>query len=140
MSIDNLLQVCSNRTATLLIIVTQAIQATIVTADGSIVTASNEENPDLFWGIRGGGCNFGICTEFVFRLHDQRRSVYSGIITFPGTRLHDIVDVIKSWWENGPTENEAIFHTLASGLEPGSKVWDGLVLFLFGSSLHDFNF
>jgi FAD/FMN-containing dehydrogenase len=54
------------------------LAATIVTANGDIVRASADENADLFWGIRGGGGNFGIATEFVYRLHPFNPTVYGG--------------------------------------------------------------
>jgi FAD/FMN-containing dehydrogenase len=56
------------------------ISAEVVTAEGRLVTASETENPDLFWGIRGGGGNFGIVTAFEFKCAEIGREVYSGLI------------------------------------------------------------
>ena len=56
------------------------LSADVVTADGRLLTASAEENPDLFWGIRGGGGNFGIATSFEFKCAEIGTEVYSGVI------------------------------------------------------------
>ncbi len=56
------------------------ISAEVVTADGQVVTASAKENPDLFWGIRGGGGNFGIVTSLEFKCAEIGTEVYSGLI------------------------------------------------------------
>ncbi len=56
------------------------LSAEVVTANGELVTASSEENQDLFWGIRGGGGNFGIVTSFVFQCGEIGTEVYSGMI------------------------------------------------------------
>ena len=55
----------------------------IVTADGKVLQASRSENEDLFWAMRGGGGNFGVVTEFVFRLHEVGPQVTAGIIAWP---------------------------------------------------------
>ena len=59
------------------------ISAHVVTADGKTVKASESENPDLFWGLRGGGGNFGIVTNFEFKLHSVGPDVLTGLIVFP---------------------------------------------------------
>jgi FAD/FMN-containing dehydrogenase len=58
------------------------LAANVVTASGDVVHASEAENPDLFWGLRGGGGNFGIATEFVYQLHPFDPMVYGGTLVY----------------------------------------------------------
>jgi FAD/FMN-containing dehydrogenase len=68
----------------------------LVTADGELVTASEDENPDLFWGVRGGGGNFGIVTSFEYRLHPVGPIVLAGPIFHP---LDDAPEVLRFYRE-----------------------------------------
>jgi FAD/FMN-containing dehydrogenase len=70
------------------------ISAEVVLADSSVVRASEEEHADLFWAIRGGGGNFGIVTEFEFRLHPLGPTALAGLLMFPIERAPD---VIRRW-------------------------------------------
>jgi FAD/FMN-containing dehydrogenase len=63
----------------------------VVTADGALRQASADENPDLFWGVRGGGGNFGVVTSFEFQLHPMQRSVLAGPIFYPIERARDVL-------------------------------------------------
>jgi len=102
----------------------------VVLADGSVSTASETENPDLFFGIRGGGSNFGVCTEFVLKLYPQRRSVFSGIAVFAPNDLEKLTSVMGEWWSKGPSEKEGIFHILTRG--PDGHVAVFFFTWLFG--------
>ncbi|MCG3114645.1 MAG: FAD-binding oxidoreductase [Candidatus Manganitrophus sp. SA1] len=67
------------------------ISAEVVTADGQRVRASKEENPDLFWALRGGGGNFGIVSLFEFQLHPVGPKVLSGLIVFPFDQAKEVL-------------------------------------------------
>jgi hypothetical protein len=71
--------------------------AQIVTADGTIRRISAEEEPDLFWAIRGGGGNFGVATEFEYQLHPFDRNVLSGSIVWPVAQLRDVLEFYAEW-------------------------------------------
>ncbi|MFI5047302.1 MAG: FAD-binding oxidoreductase, partial [Acidimicrobiia bacterium] len=84
------------------------LEAEVVAADGRIVTASETENPDLFWAIRGGGGNFGIVTRFTFQLHDVSL-VLGGMLIFPAPAGVEVVRAWRDWMTGAPDElNSAI--------------------------------
>ena len=102
-------------------------QATIVTADGTTLTLSDTENAELFWGIRGGGSNFGVCTEFVLRLHPQHPTAFSGVVIYPTEVLGELMTVLTKWWEN-VKKNEAMHQILGRNpLSGSSKVGDNIL-------------
>ena len=80
------------------------ISAEVVLADGSVVRASEDEHPDLFWGIRGGGGNFGIVTEFEFRLHPLGPMVLAGIAMFPIERAPEVVRRWRDFADAAPDD------------------------------------
>jgi hypothetical protein len=81
------------------------LSAEVVTADAEVVTASPDENPDLFWAIRGGGGNFGIVTEYELQLHDVGM-VLGGVIALPATR--EAVRGYLDWAMKAPDEMTTI--------------------------------
>ncbi|ESK91154.1 fad binding domain-containing protein [Moniliophthora roreri MCA 2997] len=86
------------------------VEVVVVLSDGTAVTASDNENSELFWAVRGGGCNFGICAEFVFRLHAQRRTVFAGNLVFDAEKVEDLMKVIREWYSKA-SEKEVAFLT-----------------------------
>jgi hypothetical protein len=90
----------------------------MVGANGEFIRASEDENPDLFWGVRGGGGNFGIVTSFEFRLHPMRRTVLGGQIMYPISRAREVLDVFNDY---GPTSPDPLQMDCAIVLPPGNQ-------------------
>jgi FAD/FMN-containing dehydrogenase len=76
----------------------------IVTADGKLRRASAAENPDLFWGVRGGGGNFGVVTNFEFGLHEMQRQVVGGDVVFPIEQLRDVLSMYADYVTTAPDD------------------------------------
>ena len=94
------------------------IEAELVTADGSVVKASADENPDLFWAIRGGGGNFGIVTTFTFELHEVGPEVAFAATFYP---LEDAGEIMRGWRdyvESAPDEVTSVCVTLTFPANP----------------------
>jgi len=107
------------------------VQATVVTARGEILIVSATENADLFWGIRGAGCNFGVVTEFVLQLHPQRRTVFGGIIAYPPPLISAAVSAAVNLWEAGISEKQTLFYGQTA--DPAGNPLALFVLFYNGS-------
>jgi FAD/FMN-containing dehydrogenase len=80
------------------------IRAEVVTADGRKVVASDDENADLFWGLRGGGGNFGIVTAFHFRLHPIGPLLLGGLLMYPAQMAGDLVRFYRDFMLGAPDE------------------------------------
>ena len=98
------------------------VQFTIVTSDGVFRTVNAYKNSDLFWAIRGGGCNFGVVCEFVYRLHEQSPTVYSGILIYPPPLVDAVVAVTSEWWKGNPGPKTSLLQVISRGPPPDYSV------------------
>src|SRR5689334_9749446 len=80
------------------------VSVEIVTADGKVRRASQEENADLFWGIRGGGGNFGVATKLEYRLHPLSPQAIGGGIEWSSTDAPAVIDFYRETTAHGPRE------------------------------------
>jgi FAD/FMN-containing dehydrogenase len=87
------------------------LSADLVLADGRAVTASHQENADLFWAVRGGGGNFGVATSFEYQLHPVGPTVTGGVIAYPIDQARDVLKFFRDRTASLPDE-----HTLFGGL------------------------
>ncbi len=76
----------------------------IITADGKFRRASADENPELYWGLRGGGGNFGVATSFEFQLHPMDRNVISGSFVFPISEARNVMNFFGEYADSAPDE------------------------------------
>lgn len=80
------------------------VSVDVVTADGEVLRADENENPDLFWALRGGGGNFGIVTGFEFRLHPLGPDVLSGLIVHPFSDAPALLEEYRDFAARAPDE------------------------------------
>ena len=84
------------------------LAAQIVTVDGRVLRVAPDENQDLFWGIRGGGGNFGVATEFEFQLHPLGTTVWGGVALYKPERGRDLMRVYRDVTRDMPDDVNTI--------------------------------
>jgi FAD/FMN-containing dehydrogenase len=102
------------------------VGADIVTADGRLLHTSETENPDLLWGLRGGGGNFGIVTQFELALHPLGPTVFAGPAFYPAEAAEPLLKAFRAWSEDAPDEITALVNlTTAPPLPAIPAEWHG---------------
>jgi FAD/FMN-containing dehydrogenase len=100
--------------------------ADVVTAAGQVIHASETENADLLWGLRGGGGNFGIVTQFEFELHPVGPIVYAGPIFYPADDAAALLRLFREWAPGVPDDVTALMNlTTAPPLPVIPEEWHG---------------
>lgn len=79
------------------------VEAKLVTADGQVVTASEKENPELFWALHGGGGNFGVATSFTFQLHPLA-AVTAALLVWPGAKGAEVLPAFRDFFDSAGDE------------------------------------
>jgi len=80
------------------------LSAEVVTADGRVLTASADENGDLFWGLRGGGGNLGVVTSFEYELHEVGPTITGGLVAYPFDAAPDVLRFAREYASGLPDE------------------------------------
>ncbi|MEU9475767.1 FAD-dependent oxidoreductase [Streptomyces sp. NPDC048191] len=105
-------------------------QATVITADGTQVTANASSHSDLFWALRGAGNgNFGVVTELQFRTHPAPQAV-TAYMTWPWAKA---AAVLKAWQEWGPSQPDEIWSSLHLECSPGRTPAVSVACFSLGT-------
>ena len=88
------------------------LAADVVTADGELVRASETENPELFWGLRGGGGNFGIATSFEFQLHEVGPEIFAGSLIYPFEDVRAVARRYQEFMADAPREARSLLGSM----------------------------
>jgi hypothetical protein len=108
------------------------IGADVITADGRLVHASETENADLLWGLRGGGGNFGVVTQFELKVHPVGTTVYAGPIFYPADAAGDLLRTFRAWCDDAPDDITALVNlTTAPPLPVIPAAWHGKKVAVF---------
>ena len=97
------------------------LAAEVVTAAGEVVTASDEDNQDLFWALRGGGGNFGVVTSFEYQAHPMS-TVYGGQVVHPASRAREALGFFRELTQAAPDELTVYFSLFPDPAAPGEKL------------------
>jgi FAD/FMN-containing dehydrogenase len=93
------------------------IAADIVTAEGEVVRTSETERPKLLWGLRGGGGNFGVVSQFEFRLHPVS-TVLGGLMLFTLAQARDLLKAFRDWAPDAPDDASMLIAIMTAPPEP----------------------
>jgi FAD/FMN-containing dehydrogenase len=106
----------------------------IVTAEGNLVHASDNENTDLFWGLRGGGGNFGAVTSIDYKLYPIGPEVVGGFVAWPATEAPKVIELYRTLAEKAPKELTLVLIIRPAPPAPWlPKEWHGTPIVLFGA-------
>jgi len=108
------------------------VAADVVTAEGELVRASESENPELLWALRGGGGNFGVVTALELRLHPVGPEVFAGLAVYDPRDARELVGAIRDYHEDGPAEAGLAFGHMPARAEYDflPEEWRSRVVFL----------
>jgi len=102
------------------------LAADVVTANGRLVHASEDENPELLWGLRGGGGNFGVVTSLEYQLHPVGPIVTSGAVFYPGDQAGHVLRAYRDWVTGAPDELTTLVNLLTAPPAPFiPEAWHG---------------
>src|SRR2546430_2012366 len=99
-------------------VVDNLLSVDVVTADGRFLTASATENEDLFWGVRGGGGNFGIATSFEYRLHPIGPIMVGGMVLYPAEQARELLRFYREYMASAPDDLMALVGFLSAPPAP----------------------